>query len=168
MDCFPVDKMAENYKTNVFADTFRCPQYTTMNLKELTTQSWLGNFIYARGAKGLKDGSKVPEGSHYFQTKGKRDVVMPKSYAEREYEHERVYEVLARDKDDNPILLKKRVVERVGGTHTCSRTMTIKIYRWSYSASVCLTPLTTSRVATDSGRDAAPGHSWGICVGLAG
>jgi hypothetical protein len=90
-------------------------QYTTENLKTLTTQSWLGNFIYARAYKGKKEGSKVPEGSHYFQTQGKRDVVMPKSHVEREYEHEKVYEVLAWDAEDNPVLPKKRVVERVGG-----------------------------------------------------
>ena len=39
-------KGAEDYATNLFADSFRCPQYTTVNLDQtLPTKSWLGSFI---------------------------------------------------------------------------------------------------------------------------
>ena len=116
VDCFvEKDNGAEDYKTNIFADTFRCPQYTTRNLKALTAESWLGEFIYARGKKGLYDGSKVREGSHYFQTEGKWNVIMPASYVKREYKSQNVYEVLENDAEHNPVVLKKRVQEHVGG-----------------------------------------------------
>ncbi len=111
VDCF-VEKEngPEDYKTNICADTFRCPQYTTWNLDDrLTTKSWLGNFIYARGKKGLRGGSKVPEGSHYFQTEGKWTVIMEKKHVERKIWIENAYEVLAQDQKG--AILKKRLRE---------------------------------------------------------
>jgi hypothetical protein len=56
---------------------------------------------------------------------------MPKNYVAREHGlengFENVYDVLHWDKEDNPVVLKKRVREHVGGSHTSSR----KIYQWN-------------------------------------
>jgi hypothetical protein len=70
VDCF---EGAEDYQTNIICKTFRCPQYTTENLRKLSTKCWLGEFLYARRTKGLKGSAAVPQGSHYS---GAREVTM--------------------------------------------------------------------------------------------
>jgi hypothetical protein len=70
VDCF---EGAEDYQTNIICKTFRCPQYTSENLRKLSTKCWLGEFLYARRTKGLKGSPPVPQGSHYS---GTREVTM--------------------------------------------------------------------------------------------
>lgn len=63
VDCFDG---AENYKQNIFAKSFRCPQIATEQLRTLLpTQSWLGEFLYARRQKGLKKGAEPYLDGHY-------------------------------------------------------------------------------------------------------
>ena len=111
VDCFP-EAPAEDYEKNLFANTFRCPQYTTQNLTTLTDKSWLGNFIYARSTKGKKNGQQVEEESHYYQKPGKRTVIMPAWEAQRtNWEGKRVYNVHSCDAKGNPVVMEKAYVE---------------------------------------------------------
>jgi hypothetical protein len=71
VDCF--EGAGENYQSNILCKTFRCPQYTTENLRNLSTKTWVGEFRYARRTKGLKGSTPVPKESHYS---GNREVTM--------------------------------------------------------------------------------------------
>ncbi|MBZ2545475.1 hypothetical protein DB811_08350 [Xanthomonas perforans] len=63
VDCFDG---AEDYRQNIYAKTFRCPQIATERLRTLLpTQSWLGEFLYARRHKGLKNGEEPYVDAHY-------------------------------------------------------------------------------------------------------
>jgi hypothetical protein len=95
VDCFEANN--ENYKTNIFCETFRCPQYVTENLRQPTTNSWLGEFIYNRS---LKHGT-----SHY---QANMDVRMSKAHvAEREWGGKPVYEVLKASPYGAPQVMRK-------------------------------------------------------------
>jgi Family of unknown function (DUF5636) len=110
VDCFVEENNGpEDYKTNIFADTLRCPQYTTWNLKTLTTKSWLGEFIYFRGKKGLLNRATIDKESHYFQVEGKWNVIIGTKHVERKIGLENAYEVLVQGQ--NRAILKKRLVE---------------------------------------------------------
>ncbi|MBV9489808.1 MAG: hypothetical protein JO069_08800 [Verrucomicrobia bacterium] len=117
VDCFPEKKTKEDYQNNIFAENFRCPQYTTKHLNnKLPTDSWLGEFIYARSCKGLKGGQQVPEESHYFQKPGKRNVVMSSKQSGRTYNdngvEKPVYGRLEVDAKGHPVVLAKLVQEK--------------------------------------------------------
>jgi hypothetical protein len=71
VDCF--EGGGEDYRSNILCKTFRCPQYTTENLRKLSTKCWVGEFLYVRRNKGLQGSAPVPEESHYS---GKREVTM--------------------------------------------------------------------------------------------
>jgi len=95
VDCFQGNN--ENYQTNILCETFRCPQYVTQNLKNLTTNSWLGEFIYNRSQK---HGS-----GHYVAN---MNVRMSKDHVEgREWGGKPVYEVLKASAYGAPQAMRK-------------------------------------------------------------
>lgn len=95
VDCFEGNN--ENYETNIFCETFRCPQYVTKNLNTLTTTSWLGEFIYNRSLKNST--------SHYM---GNMDVRMSKAHVQkREWGDKPVYEVLKASPYGAPQVMRK-------------------------------------------------------------
>jgi Family of unknown function (DUF5636) len=105
VDCF---EGAEDYKTNIQSASYRCPQYTTNNLHTLTTHSWLGNFLYARRQKGLKEGKPNPQGGHYGNI---RTVTMPQNYVDRTVSGQPAYDKV----NDEGTVLRKSVREYYGG-----------------------------------------------------
>ena len=124
---------AEDYEKNLFANTFRCPQYTTQNLTTLTDKSWLGNFIYARSTKGKKSGQQVEEESHYYQKPGKRTVIMPAWEAQRtNWEGKRVYNVHSCDAEGNPVVMEKAYVEMwMHDSYLFNGAQSVKEMEWS-------------------------------------
>jgi hypothetical protein len=78
VDCFAGE---EDYRSNIFCETFRCPQIVTNQLQAvLPSENWLGEFLHQRRHLGLRKGAKPPPGSHYSV---KRDIIWRKPYAKR-------------------------------------------------------------------------------------
>lgn len=78
VDCFEGE---ENYQTNIFCKSFRCPQVFTEKLNAvLPSGSWLGEFLLGRRKKGLKGGAEPYADGHY---QGVRTVEMKKPYLQR-------------------------------------------------------------------------------------
>jgi hypothetical protein len=58
VDCF--EGSDEDFMTNIRCDTYRCPQYFTNNLVELSPESWLGRFLIRLRNLGNKGGERAP------------------------------------------------------------------------------------------------------------
>jgi Family of unknown function (DUF5636) len=58
VDCF--EGSDEDFRTNIRCDTYRCPQYFTKNLVELSPESWLGRFLIMLRNLGNKGGEPAP------------------------------------------------------------------------------------------------------------
>jgi hypothetical protein len=100
VDCF--EGNGEDYENNITCNTFRCPQYTTKNLKNLTSTSWLGEFIYNRSRKFNT--------SHY---RSMMVVTMGKEYLkQRKVDGVPVYQVVKASQGGSAQILRKVVVER--------------------------------------------------------
>ena len=67
VDCFPTKGASpENYKDNIFADTFRCPQYLTANLGNPPSSTQLSAYIHNRSLLGRKSSTiDLPPGTRY-------------------------------------------------------------------------------------------------------
>lgn len=78
-DCFPGN---ENFETNIYARTFRCPQELTkrMHSHPRLCETWLGSFIHRRRTKGTKAGEKATEGGHYLAN---QTIIMRPELVER-------------------------------------------------------------------------------------
>jgi len=58
VDCF--EGPDENFMTNIRCETYRCPQYLTNNLVELSPESWLGRILIRLRLLGNKGGEPAP------------------------------------------------------------------------------------------------------------
>ena len=56
----------ENYKDNIFADTFRCPQYLTFNLGNPPSSTQLSAYIHNKALLGRNSSTiELPPGNRY-------------------------------------------------------------------------------------------------------
>jgi Family of unknown function (DUF5636) len=99
VDCFDG---SEDFEKNINCKTFRCPQIVTESLRKvLPSDTWLGEYLYNRRQKGLKQGQPVDPSSHYAK---KRETTMSSSEIGREIDNQKVYKQISQNVWEKVIL----------------------------------------------------------------
>jgi Family of unknown function (DUF5636) len=111
VDCFPTDRKGsgpENYQDNIFADTFRCPQYLTFNLGNPPSSTQLSAYIHNKALLGRNSSTiELPPGNRYQGPTGhvKSRIVRSREYLQSHTVNgELTYEIVTRTRNTPTVL----------------------------------------------------------------